>query len=68
VTRAQQSRTPEPSDEIVAALVAALASLEPQEPVNEPVNWRSALAPQPRWSETGVAAWRDADRRRGWRN
>jgi hypothetical protein len=68
VTRVQQSRTPEQSDEIVAALVAALASLEQPDPADEQVNWRSALAPQPGWTETGAAAWRDAERWRGWRN
>jgi hypothetical protein len=65
--QAPHARSPEPPDELVAALVAVLASLEQPQPAYERANWRHSLAPRPAWSEIDDAAWRDAERRRGWR-
>jgi hypothetical protein len=68
VTRTPQPEKPDQIDEIVAAIVAALCVNLEMDGEPEPSNWRSALAVVADWSATSPAAWRNAERRRGWRS
>jgi hypothetical protein len=61
-------RADELPDEVVAALVAALATLSDGADDAEPSVWRASGNVSPRWRADGAGAWRTRERERGWTN
>lgn len=53
--------------QIVAVIVALLASVEEHDTDTVVENWRVSGRVAPGWCEIGEAGWRDLERRRGWR-
>lgn len=64
------NRAPSSDDlpQIVAAIVALLASVEEHIHEGEGENWRASGRVAPNWCEFRDASWRDWERRRGWRH